>query len=136
MSWRRPRRLLFLCALLDLASVWPAAALADWLRGSSLLEQPLWLLCFGAVYLLLGWLLGSYTVLRWPGLRLPSVLRRLLTTSAVTLLAVILVRWAFNLPVTFRLGQADPDFLYKLALVLAAPAPPVGSLSISHPNSS
>jgi peptide/nickel transport system substrate-binding protein len=26
--------------------------------------------------------------------------------------------------VTFRLGHADPDFLYKLALVLAAPAPP------------
>jgi YVTN family beta-propeller protein len=26
--------------------------------------------------------------------------------------------------VTFRLGQADPDFLYKLALVMAAPAPP------------
>jgi ABC-type transport system substrate-binding protein len=25
--------------------------------------------------------------------------------------------------VTFRLGQADPDFLYKLAMVLAAPAP-------------
>ena len=26
--------------------------------------------------------------------------------------------------VTFRLGQADPDFLYKLALLLATPAPP------------
>ena len=26
--------------------------------------------------------------------------------------------------ITFRLGQADPDFLYKLALVMAAPAPP------------
>jgi ABC-type transport system substrate-binding protein len=26
--------------------------------------------------------------------------------------------------VTFRLVQADPDFLYKLALILAAPAPP------------
>ena len=26
--------------------------------------------------------------------------------------------------ITFHLGQADPDFLYKLALVLAAPAPP------------
>jgi YVTN family beta-propeller protein len=26
--------------------------------------------------------------------------------------------------VTFHLGQADPDFLYKLALLLAAPAPP------------
>ena len=29
--------------------------------------------------------------------------------------------------VTFHLGQADPDFLYKLALVLAAPAPPGAS---------
>jgi YVTN family beta-propeller protein len=26
--------------------------------------------------------------------------------------------------VTFHLGQADPDFLYKLALLMAAPAPP------------
>ena len=26
--------------------------------------------------------------------------------------------------VTFHLGHADPDFLYKLALLLAAPAPP------------
>ena len=26
--------------------------------------------------------------------------------------------------VTFHLGQADPDFLYKLALLIAAPAPP------------
>ena len=26
--------------------------------------------------------------------------------------------------VTFHLGQADPDFLYKLALLLAVPAPP------------
>ena len=26
--------------------------------------------------------------------------------------------------VTFRLGQADPDFLYKFALLMAAPAPP------------
>jgi YVTN family beta-propeller protein len=29
--------------------------------------------------------------------------------------------------VTFHLGQADPDFLYKLALLLAAPAPPGSS---------
>jgi lipopolysaccharide/colanic/teichoic acid biosynthesis glycosyltransferase len=114
LSWRRPRRLLFLCALLDLASVWPLAALADRWVGSSLLQRPLWLLSFGAGYLLLGWLLGSYTVLRWPGLRLPSVLRRLLTTSAVTLLAVILVRWVFNLPVTFTLGHRS-----TLVLLLA-----------------
>ena len=32
--------------------------------------------------------------------------------------------------VTFHLGQADPDFLYKLALLLAVPAPP-GAPTIS-----
>ncbi len=118
MSWRRPRRLLFLCALLDLASIWPAAALADRRLGSSLLNHPIWLLCFGAAYLFLGWLLGSYTVLRWPDLRLPSVLRRLLTTSAVTLMAVILVRWAFNLPVSFSLGHRSTLILLLLPMTL------------------
>lgn len=98
--------------------MWPVAALADGLRGSSLLSQPVWLLCFGAAYLLLGWLLGSYTVLRWPGLRLPSVLRRLLTTSAVTLLAVILVRWALNLPVSFSLGHRSTLVLLLLPMTL------------------
>lgn len=118
LSWRRPRRLLFFCALLDLVSVWPVAALADRLLGASLLGRPLWLLGFGAGYLLLGWLLGSYTVLRWPGLRLPSVLRRLLTTSAVTLLAVILVRWAFNLPVSFSLGHRSTLVLLLVPMTL------------------
>lgn len=118
LSWRRPRRLLFLCALLDLASVWPAAALADWLRGSRLLSHPDWLIWFAAGYLLLGWLLGSYTVLRWPGLRLPSVLRRLLTTSVLTLLAVILVGWALNLPVTFSLDHRSTLVLLLLPMTL------------------
>jgi lipopolysaccharide/colanic/teichoic acid biosynthesis glycosyltransferase len=84
-----------------------------------------WLFFFGAGYLLIGWLLGSYTVLRWPGLRLPSVLRRLLTTSAVTLLAVILVRWALNLPLSFSLGHRGtlltlliPLTIWSLALRL------------------
>lgn len=98
--------------------MWPVAALADGLRGSSLLRHPSWLLGFGAMYLLLGWLLGSYTVLRWPGLRLPSVLRRLLTTSALTLLAVILVRWAFNLPVSFSLGHRSTLVLLLLPMTL------------------
>lgn len=118
MSWRRPRRVLFLCAGLDLAGVWPMAALADRIRGSRLLDNPDWLLWFGAGYLLLGWLLGSYTVLRWPGLRLPSVLRRLLTTSVLTLLAVILVGWALNLPVTFSLDHRSTLLLLLLPLTL------------------
>lgn len=118
MFWRRPRRLLSLCALLDLAGVWPAALLTDLLRGSQLIHKPHLLFLFGAGYLLLGWLLGSYTVLRRPGLRLPSVLRRLLTTSLVTLITVILVGWAFNLPVTFHLDHRGILLLLLTSLTL------------------
>lgn len=118
LAWRRPRLQLFLCALLDLAGIWPAAALADHLRGSQLLLRPHWLLLFGAGYLWLGWLLGSYTVLRWPGLRLGSMLRRLITTSAMTLVAVILVGWAFNLPVSFSLDHRGTLVTLLLPLTL------------------
>ena len=71
MLWLRPRQQLLLCALLDLAGLLPVAAFTDRVRpGALLLQNPLGLLWIGVVYLLLGWLLGSYTVLRWPGLRL------------------------------------------------------------------
>ena len=85
--------------------------------------NPPWLLAFAATYLLLGWLLGSYTVLRWPGLRLPSVVRRLLTASAATLLTVILVRWVFNLAPTFSLA-------HRSTLLLLLPPLTVWSLAI------
>jgi lipopolysaccharide/colanic/teichoic acid biosynthesis glycosyltransferase len=98
LPWRQPRRLLFLCAGLDLSACLLLAALLDHLRGSRLLTQPGWLIAFGFLYLLLGWLFGTYTVLRWPWLRLRLVLLRLGITAVAILLLVALVDWGFNLP--------------------------------------
>ena len=94
MLWLRPRQQLLLCALLDLAGLLPVAAFTDRVRpGALLLQNPLGLLWIGVVYLLLGWLLGSYTVLRWPGLRLSLLMQRLALTAAATVLALVLLGW-------------------------------------------
>jgi lipopolysaccharide/colanic/teichoic acid biosynthesis glycosyltransferase len=97
--WLRPRQQLLLCALLDLAGLLPVAALTDRLRpGAALLQNPGGLLLIGLIYLLLGWLLGSYTVLRWPGLRWWLLVQRLLFSAAATALAVVLLGWLVDAP--------------------------------------
>ena len=63
----------------------------DSLRG-----QGSWLIFVFWVYPLLGWLFGSYTVLRWRRLPLPVLLQRLFITSFVTLMVVAIARWLFN----------------------------------------
>ena len=56
----------------------------------------LWLIFCLLLYPLLGWLFGSYTVLRWRRLT-PSVLvQRLLITATVTLMVVATARWLVN----------------------------------------
>ncbi len=99
MFWLRPRQQLLLCALLDLAGLLPMAALTDVLRpGAVLLQNGPGLLLIGTIYLLLGWLLGSYTVLRWPGLRLSLLIQRLLLTAFTTGLALVLLGWLVDVP--------------------------------------
>ncbi|MFM7674024.1 MAG: sugar transferase [Synechococcus sp.] len=99
MPWRRPRRQLFFCALLDLAGLPAAVLIADALRPLAQLQsQPGWLLQLGWLYLLVGWLFGNYTVLRWPGLRLRLLLKRLALTAAGSALALVLLGWLFNAP--------------------------------------
>ena len=48
------------------------------------------------LYPLLGWLFGSYTVLRWRRLTLPVLLQRLLLTASVTVMVVAVTRWLIN----------------------------------------
>ena len=48
------------------------------------------------LYPLLGWLFGSYTVLRWRQLTTPVLLQRLLITASVTLVVVAVARWLIN----------------------------------------
>ena len=56
---------------------------------------PWMLFCF-LLYPLLGWLFGSYTVLRWRHLPLPVLLQRLASASLASLLLVAVVRWFLN----------------------------------------
>ena len=119
MLWLRPRQQLLLCALLDLAGLLPVAAFTDRVRpGALLLQNPLGLLWIGVVYLLLGWLLGSYTVLRWPGLRLSLLMQRLALTAAATVLALVLLGWIVD--VSEQLTLLHRGTLVLLLLVQSA----------------
>ncbi|TCD58104.1 sugar transferase [Synechococcus sp. BS55D] len=66
------------------------------LGGPHLEGQGAWLLFCLLLYPLLGWLFGSYTVLRWRRLTLPVLLQRLLITGVVTLMVVAIARWLVN----------------------------------------
>ena len=62
----------------------------------SLQGQWAWLIFALILYPLLGWLFGSYTVLRWRRLTLLVLIQRLLLTAVVTLLVVAITRWLIN----------------------------------------
>ena len=62
----------------------------------SLQGQGPWLVFVFLLYPLLGWLFGSYTVLRWRRLTLLVLLQRLLITAVVTLMVVAIARWLIN----------------------------------------
>ena len=55
-----------------------------------------WLTFCLLLYPTLGWLFGSYTVLRWRRLSLTVLLQRLLITASVTLMVVAVARWFVN----------------------------------------
>ena len=98
MSWRNPRRILLVCAGLDLVGLCALAVLISLFKPVPLFPQAGWLLLTAAAYLGLGWLFGSYTVLRWRRLPLAAVLQRVLITGVVTLVVVALARLLLNPP--------------------------------------
>jgi len=48
------------------------------------------------LYCLFSWLLGSYTLLRWPWLKLRLVLQRLLLVAMATMFSIVLGSWALG----------------------------------------
>ena len=64
--------------------------------GTQLVGQYSWLLFCLLLYPLLGWLFGSYTVLRWRRLPVGVLLQRLMLTALATLIVVALARWLLN----------------------------------------
>ena len=98
MSWRNPRRILLVCAGLDLAGLLGLLALISLFKPLPVFPQLGWLAFTALAYLGLGWLFGSYTVLRWRRLPLAAVLQRVLITGVVTLVVVALARLLLNPP--------------------------------------
>lgn len=97
MPWRTPRKLLFICAALDFAAINGSVALSNAHHQINLPHPQLQIGVIGATYCLLGWLLGSYTVLRWPWLRLRLVLQRLAFTAIASLTVLVVIKWILGL---------------------------------------
>ena len=99
-----PRALIMRALLLDGAGQLLILGLILWvppffgwpIGGSSLEGQGGWLFFSCLLYPFLGWLFGSYTVLRWRRLTLSVLLQRLAITAAVTVIVVALTRWLIN----------------------------------------
>lgn len=81
---------------MDLAALYGSVTITNLHREPDLLHPPLAIGFVGVIYCLLSWLLGSYTVLRWPWLRLRLVLQRLGLAALVTLTVVIVLTWALG----------------------------------------
>ncbi len=111
MTWRQPRKQLFLCAGLDAVGCFLGVALAGLIRDTGLYAEPQWTLILVAIYLVLGWLFGSYTVLRAPWLRPGVVCKRVVITCLVTGFVLALVRWLFRIP-------DEAGFFHRLTVLL------------------
>ena len=98
MNWGRHRLPLALAAGLDAAGLITAALTVNGLRQSSVANQQLLLLALVLIYLSLGWLFGSYTLLKLARLRWIQLLLRLVITSAASIVAGALLGWLLRVP--------------------------------------
>ncbi|WP_235299831.1 hypothetical protein [Synechococcus sp. GFB01] len=109
MSWRDPRRDLLLCACLDLLGLVVALLALINLRGLSFQGQGGWIVTTLATYLVMGWLLGTYTLLGWRRLPRWTLLQRLGLTLLASLLVMAVLTWLLNPPlavwVVYRSNQ-------------------------------
>lgn len=97
MPWQSPRKQLFSCGALDFAGLYLAVGISNLHRAPDLLHPPLLIAGVGLLYCIWAWLLGSYTVLRWPWLKLRLVLQRLGLTALASWATLIMVSWVLGL---------------------------------------
>ena len=104
-------QLLILGLILGVQNVlgWP-------IGGSSLVGQWGWLFFSLFLYPLLGWLFGSYTVLRWRRLTMPVLLQRLVITAVVSVMVVAITRWLLNPAESVWLVYRRVQLVWMLAL--------------------
>ena len=95
-----PHHNIVVCASLDLVGLLVLAVALAILRGLPLQGQVGWLITTTFLYLLLGWLLGTYTVLEWRHLPCRSLLQRLGLHLSTTLVVVATLCWLVNPPLS------------------------------------
>ena len=113
MNWGRHRLPLALAAGLDAAGLIAAALTVNGLRQNSVGNQQLLLLGLVLIYLSLGWLFGSYTLLKLTRLRWIQLLLRLGITSGASIVAGALLGWLLRVPQDITLlhrGSLIPMF--------------------------
>lgn len=96
MSWPNPRRNLFLCVGLDLLGLGLVLIVQMLVLGRSLVGQLGWMAITMVVYVVLGWLFGSYTVLSWQRMPGGTLLQRLGLVLLASLAGVALLRWGWS----------------------------------------
>ncbi len=111
-----PRRVLLICALFDCAGLTGILFFIGLFRSYAVVSLWQWILFVEVTYLGLGWLFGSYTVLRWPRLPVATLVQRVLITCLATFLAVALARVLLNPPVDVWLVHRSTQFFYLLPL--------------------
>ena len=118
MNWPDPRCLLLFCAGLDLVGLLGLLMLISFFKQPMLQTQLPWVVFTAMSYLGLGWLFGSYTVLRWRSLPPVAVLQRVLITGLGTVIVVALARLSFNPADTLWLVHRSTQAIWLSLLML------------------
>lgn len=113
-----PRRLLVICAGLDLLGLITLIGLISLFKQSTLQSQFSWVVFTAVTYLGLGWLFGSYTVLRWRRLPPVAVLQRVLITAVVTVTFLAIVSLLFNPAETVWIVHRSTQAIWLPSLML------------------
>ena len=120
LSWLATRRKLFLALLLDLVGVALVAALVDQWASTQLLRHPHWLGFYGATYVAMSWLFGSYTLLRLHRVTGARVLARLGGAALATTVVLVLASWILRVPPIVTLGHRRIQVMLLVGLTLWA----------------
>ena len=103
---------------LDLAGLLGLLALFAAFESQPLAPQVGWVVFTALAYLALGWLFGSYTVLRWRRLPLQAVILRVLITGLATVVALAMARLLANPPHLIWLVQRSTQAQWVPPLML------------------
>jgi len=93
MSWLRHRQQLLFTAAVDAIFIVIAVPLISEARHGEQLNSATQTICLICSYLILGWLFGSYSLLRWPKLKWNQLVQRVGLSALATLVLALTLGW-------------------------------------------